>query len=502
MRSYSLLLVAAASAVASAQSLPTTGCTSNSFAIPSWLIEDLEYTAAGKTSFHITNRATNYTADLTCSPGSSGWNACAIQGKPWSNDTLQVSVQISETSAQVMVNQTWTCNDRNGTKLMPFTAVGNDSVALKSDGHAVNSPWLIKGSLLSPVTITPKYAWGPTGHDKPGCAATPNASWILSAPFYMYQTGDGVTAIASQDFNVLLTNAATGYQASCMSGAGFGDGLTPTPASGPLNLVCAGSEFQSSGGGKYSITTAASFDPSTFRFTVNQTWYCDDLSPASPVQVTASASESLPLTCTSASVGTDGAFTDTKTTCINPSDVTLAAQLLLQSALVPYSIEDPVPGPDGCTLSSIFHPQWTFSAFEVDSTGTNASSTSFEIILRTGSPGFQFPISISQDTTALAGDGSWYSCIIGPSGDIGQPLWPTSCSFKYQATTQELSLRAEWSCSELDPDHPIIFSGITTTTVNSPLACETVEGVSQCVTADGAYSWTANISNVTWHQTP
>lgn len=175
---------------------------------------------------------------------------------------------------------------------------------------------------------------------------------------------------------------------------------------------------------------------------------------ARSVQITASASESLPLTCTRVSVETDGTFAGIKTSCINSGDVTLAAQLLSQDALVPYSIEDPIPGPDGCTLSSIFRPQWTFSAFEVDSSGGNASSVSFNIILRTGSPGFQFPISVSQDTTAPAGDGSWHACVIGAGGDTGPPLWPTACSFKYQATTQELTLRADWSCSELDPDRP------------------------------------------------
>lgn len=41
---------------------------------------------------------------------------------------------------------------------------------------------------------------------------------------------------------------------------------------------------------------------------------------------------------------------------------------------------------------------------------------------------------------------------------------------------------------------------MTTTNVNTPLTCETVNGVSQCVTEDGAYQWTADISNVTWHQ--
>jgi hypothetical protein len=164
----------------------------------------------------------------------------------------------------------------------PFIAYGNSSVALNSDGHAAYSPLLIKGSLLSPVAITPAYAPGPTGHSNPACAVASKAAWTLSVPYYTNQTGDGITAIPSQDFTVLLTNTATGYQAGCMSGAGFGDGLTPTPATGLLNLVCSGSEFQSSAGGRYSISTAATFDPATFKFTVNQTWYCDNVSAAVP----------------------------------------------------------------------------------------------------------------------------------------------------------------------------------------------------------------------------
>lgn len=94
-------------------------------------------------------------------------------------------------------------------------------------------------------------------------------------PFYTNQTGDGTINVPEQQFSVLVTNQATGYAASCMSGAGFGDGLTPTPATGPLTLVCAGTEFQSSGGGRYSISTTANFNPYTFQFEVNQTWFCD-----------------------------------------------------------------------------------------------------------------------------------------------------------------------------------------------------------------------------------
>ncbi len=42
------------------------------------------------------------------------------------------------------------------------------------------------------------------------------------------------------------------------------------------------------------------------------------------------------------------------------------------------------------------------------------------------------------------------------------------------------------------------FSGITTTSVDSTLACETVDGESRCTTTDPGYTWSASIANVTW----
>jgi hypothetical protein len=160
-----------------------------------------------------------------------------------------------------------------------FIAVGNTSVALKCISkvgqgqvcEAVDSLLLVKGSLLSPVAITPAYSEGPTGHDAPGCTvAAQNPSWILSGIYYVDQTGDGVNSIASQSFNLLVMNPTIGYEASCIPGSFSND------------LACAGQEFGSLGSGRYRISTGASFDPATFRFTVNQTWYCDDADPGNP----------------------------------------------------------------------------------------------------------------------------------------------------------------------------------------------------------------------------
>ncbi len=119
------LLAASAAVLVSAQaprrSGPILGCTTDSFAIPSWFVQDLQYSSgpasskSGNVSFHLLNRATNYTTELACQVESSSWNACSVVGKPSSNGTLHASVQVNGALAQVLVNETWTCNDRKGT---------------------------------------------------------------------------------------------------------------------------------------------------------------------------------------------------------------------------------------------------------------------------------------------------------------------------------------------------------------------------------------------------
>ena len=47
-------------------------------------------------------------------------------------------------------------------------------------------------------------------------------------------------------------------------------------------LTCAGHEFGAQGTDRYHLETEALFDPATFRFTMNQTWYCDAADPAKP----------------------------------------------------------------------------------------------------------------------------------------------------------------------------------------------------------------------------
>jgi hypothetical protein len=173
--------------------------------------------------------------------------------------------------------------------------------------------------------------------------------------------------------------------------------------------------------------------------------------------ITATGTEILPLNCTSAPIA--GASNATQKICTTNADVTLKGKLLSGDPLPAYSIEDPLPTLDGCTMSSILHPQWTFSAFEVDGNASvaaandsSSSYVSFNIILQTQNPGFQFPLSVTQD--APVANSSWYPCALGPGGDNGRSLWPYDCSLQYSPATKKLTLKADWICSDLDPNHP------------------------------------------------
>jgi hypothetical protein len=150
-------------------------------------------------------------------------------------------------------------------------------VSIKCTGDAcaaTQTPFLVKGSLLSPVAITPAYADGPDGHDTPGCAAAAqNPSWTLSNIVWTDETGEA----ASSTFTMLLTNTAIKYQASCLLG-GFDAG----PATAPTRVQCTGEEFGSLDNTAYHLSTTASLDPTTFKFDFNQTWYCDDANPGAP----------------------------------------------------------------------------------------------------------------------------------------------------------------------------------------------------------------------------
>lgn len=554
MLSRSVLLLASPVAVllVSAQVGPPqspviAGCTTSSFSIPSWYVTNLTSSSStGVASFHVLNRANNVSIDVTCpaSTGPAGWRECQLAATTSSNKpALAPRIQVNGTTAHIALNQTWTCNDRNLSEPLAFTAVGQTSAKLSCQGNltactAVDDLVLVRGSLLRPVALTPAYSKGPTGHAKQGCAANSRAPrWTLADISYVDRTGDGVTAMARQDFIAQVINAATGYESGCSANYGLGGG-PPIPGTLPnntsptaLHIGCTGAEFGSSAYGQYRPTTDAFFDPATSTFTLNQTWFCDDGDAARPVQITAVGSAKLNLNCVTTTLSSSGNGTaQTNKQCVpgavnGSSAVEVTGHVTNTVALPAYSIEEPISAPDGCTVSSLLHPVWLFSAFGYEQkNGSSYTSTvgnvNFDLILQTSNPGFQFPISISQgakwsgNTTLPYPVGNatstttepWYDCIIGNGGDDSPTLWPYACRFQYVPSTKQLTLLADWYCSDLDAKRPVAFSGRSTTVASKSVDCapKTVngvvntEGVQTCVAADSNDAWTAPITSVVW----
>jgi hypothetical protein len=150
---------------------------------------------------------------------------------------------------------------------------------------------------------------------------------------------------------------------------------------------------------------------------------------------------------------------NTQTSCVSPSPFVVKGQVLAQDSLPPFSIEDPNVAGDGCTLTSIFDPKWTFSVFTVEGKASAAAPAAvenplvgFNIILETPNRRYQYPMPIAQGKRI--GDGPWYDCEVGTDGGNGLPLWPYQCSLQYDASKKELTLKADWACSDLDAEQP------------------------------------------------
>ncbi len=95
------------------------GCTINSFASPSWFVQDFQYAKGASNSsgvsFRVLNRATNASADVTCrdpaagssSGGVAAWSQCSTT-KPGFN----ASLQLDGPAAHFLINETWSCSDQ------------------------------------------------------------------------------------------------------------------------------------------------------------------------------------------------------------------------------------------------------------------------------------------------------------------------------------------------------------------------------------------------------
>lgn len=118
---------------------------------------------------------------------------------------------------------------------------------------------------------------GPTGHDSDGCSARAKTpAWHVGKTQYnsrIVSSKAGAVVTRSQSLFIEISKNDTDYIAVC---SGF------FPSSTGLQPLSCSEEGPYRPRDKYHIQTDAFFDPSNYLLTVNETWFCDDASPAAP----------------------------------------------------------------------------------------------------------------------------------------------------------------------------------------------------------------------------
>jgi hypothetical protein len=152
----------------------------------------------------------------------------------------------------------------------------------------------------------------------------------------------------------------------------------------------------------------------------------------------------LPWECAENSDVADGVNEDV-TFCTASNDVTIPGTVVREQALPRYSLKDPLPTADSCTVASIMYPTWKVSDFAITDAGSN-HTLSFNIELQTGSQQATLPATVALESYTA----DWNQCVFaGP-----QPTAPSDCTFRYNSESKSLDLKTNWTCSDLDPTHP------------------------------------------------
>ncbi len=175
------------------------------------------------------------------------------------------------------------------------------------------------------------------------------------------------------------------------------------------------------------------------------------------ISVLGTGSAKLPFECQDFEpmVDSTGA-TGVTTFCSVADGIPVPGKPVSQKSLPPYSLTDPLPPVDSCTVYSIVAPAWRFSGFETTNNATSSSdSIQFDVELQTSSQSNDTDTAtvVSKSDVHLASP-SWYQC------DLAGGLYgsgPSNCTLRYDAASRLVTLNAEWSCSDLDAAHPYVY---------------------------------------------
>ncbi|KAH8901794.1 hypothetical protein BR93DRAFT_962850 [Coniochaeta sp. PMI_546] len=127
---------------------------------PNWTVEAINITYSNETytpgtaSFALSNSITNKTESLTCPLTFN--SLCQISGTP-NDETLQVLLQVNIDVAYMTLNQSWTCYDQLGQKVISTFVIGTGTLNLDCPIYAedmtcngpVGGTGLINGTVVA-----------------------------------------------------------------------------------------------------------------------------------------------------------------------------------------------------------------------------------------------------------------------------------------------------------------------------------------------------------------
>ncbi|KAM7196773.1 hypothetical protein V8F33_005892 [Rhypophila sp. PSN 637] len=273
-------------------------CTENSLRIPSWIVYDLSYDLGDGNiaSFQLSNRVTSYTSKVNCQV-----RGRATECQPETRDaSLSVRATFDDRSASLSINQSWTCDDKKWNDTVPvklnFTATGTSIIpatCLDKTCHPLQNLTLIRASLLSPISETPRYLSKLPFNAVPNCQ-TPlvvkeplwRASKITYTDRDIFCLNLGPAPISCRpngiENDLDLFNAVTNSTTHCTGMQGSPPGL----------LYCEGGTVQLP---KYAVRTYFLVRNETGTVDVEQVWKCDNDCYANDTSVSASAVSITPL---------------------------------------------------------------------------------------------------------------------------------------------------------------------------------------------------------------
>ncbi|KAI0535102.1 hypothetical protein GGR58DRAFT_480470 [Xylaria digitata] len=264
----------------------------------------------------------------------------------------------------------------------------------------------------------------------------------------------------------------------------------------------------------YEVETSVRLISAEERLLINQTWYCDDKGPTSPIKFHALGAVELPsLKCSERpKVEPDvaDAYVPAGTPIINGSvcfgpDFNIDGKTESRYAMEPYALELPNPEAPKCTVHSfdpdkqffllstayVFRPHWWY--FERD-----------------GEPKGGFDLRILSSITERELGCSGFSSKLNPNGTDFDPNYWFDCSLSpsdpsfirgmranYNANTNLLSVVMSWGCDELSPGNPIGFTALGRGEISKPECADDSDGTTRCL-----FPATDNIplpfTNITW----